>query len=143
MRAASLLFGFAGLLGAIAGCSTETRFTGMDPNTGTFTGGEEVVLEGTNFPRGGVSVRFCPSKDKDKNNDQPANCKEAQPVVSESASKIRVATPAGDKGTDVDVMMIFDDGRAFMLKHGFRYVDSTQSVQTRDTFFKKASGEKK
>ena len=139
MRAASVasLFLFVAPLGLYPGCSNETKFTAIDPNTGTFAGGEEVVLEGNNFPRDGISIRFCPSKDKDPNKEQqPVNCKEAQPVVVESASKIRVSTPAGDKGTDADVMMIFPDGRAFMLKHGFRYVDSTQGMQARDKFFK-------
>ena len=118
------------LLAPLAGgCSTETKFSTIEPNTGTFTGGEEVALEGQNFPRGGASVKF--------------GLKEAVPVVVESDHKIRVTTPAGDKSTNVDVTVIFDDGRAFQLKNGFRYVDSTQQRQTMDNFFKKASGEKK
>ena len=113
-----------------SGCSDgQTKFTGIEPNTGTFVGGEEVTLMGQHFPRGGATVRF---------GDKPA-----QPVVMESDHKIKVTTPAGDKNTNSDVTVIFDDGRAFQLKSGFRYVDSTQQRNTMDKFFNKASGEKK
>jgi hypothetical protein len=110
-----------------AGCSTETRFTEVVPNQGTFGGSEEVELRGANFPRGGVRVRF--------------GSKEATGVVMVSDHSIKVTTPAGDKGTAADVTMEFDDGRAFKLPHGFRYVDSTQQRELMDKFFKKASGE--
>jgi hypothetical protein len=112
-----------------AGCSTDTRFTSIEPNTGTFTGGEEVQLKGQNFPRGGVQVRF--------------GVHEAQPVVVESDHVIKVVTPAGDKNTNSDVSIIFDTGQSFILKSGFRYLDSTQQRSTMDNFFKEASGEKK
>jgi hypothetical protein len=116
------------LLAALLACacnSTETRFTGIEPNTGTFVGGEEVTLSGQNFPRGGVLVQF--------------GDKVAQPAVMESDHRIRVTTPAGDKNTNSDVTLVFDDGRAFVLKNGFRYVDSTQQRNTMDKFFDKAS----
>jgi hypothetical protein len=111
------------LLPGTAGCSTETKFTGVEPNTGTFSGGEEIVLQGQNFPRGGVTVRF--------------GYKEAKPVVFESTSRIKVYTPSGDKNVNSDITITFDDGRAFVLKNGFRYVDTTQQKQTMDKFFDK------
>jgi hypothetical protein len=114
---------------SLGGCSNELKLSTVEPNTGTFTGGEEIIVEGQNFPRGGASVKF--------------GLKEAQPVVVESDHKIRVTTPAGDKNTNVDVTVVFDDGRAFQLKNAFRYVDSTQQRNTMDKFFSKASGEKK
>ena len=115
---------------AVVGCNDgQTKFTGIEPNTGTFVGGEEVSLVGQNFPRGGATVRF--------------GDKSAQPVVMETDHKIKVTTPAGDKNTNSDVTIIFDDGRAFQLKNGFRYVDSTQQRNTMDKFFNKASGDKK
>ena len=120
----------ASSLALLGACNNgETKFTGLEPNTGTFAGGEEATLIGQNFPRGGASVRF--------------GDKAAQPVVMESDHKIRVSTPAGDKNTNADITLIFDDGRAFVLKSGFRYVDSTQQRQTMDKFFNKASGDKK
>ena len=113
----------------VSGCSNETKFTKVEPNTGTFTGGEEIELQGNGFPRTGLSVRF--------------GNKEAQPVVVESDKKIKVATPAGDKSTNVDITITFDDGRAFVLKNGFHYVDSTQQRATMDKFFDKAGGGQK
>lgn len=108
-----------------AGCSSETRFTEVEPNTGTFTGGEEVELRGANFPRSGVMVRF--------------GSHAATAVVVASDRSIKVTTPAGEKGTAVDVTVVFDDGRAYVLRNGFRYVDSTQQRDTMDKFFDKAS----
>lgn len=133
MRAAlaplALLIGLS-TLGAL-GCnsSNETKFTGLEPNTGTFVGGEEIAVLGANFPRGGVVVRF--------------GLKEAKPVVFEADNRMKVLSPPGDRGTNADVTLIFDDGRAFVLKSGFRYVDSTQQRQTMDKFMKKVSGESK
>jgi hypothetical protein len=114
---------------SLCACSKETRLNGAEPNTGTFTGGEEVVLKGANLPTGGVTVRF--------------GTKDAQPAVVESDSAIRVTTPAGDKNTNTDITVVFDNGQAFVLKNGFRYIDTTQQRQTMDKFFNKASGEKK
>ena len=111
----------------IAACSHDTRVSELEPNTGTFSGGEEVEIHGANFPRSGVTVRF--------------GTKEATNVAFVSDSTIKVATPAGDKNTTSDVTIVFDDGRAFVLKNAFRYVDSTQQRQTMDKFFNKASGQ--
>ena len=116
-------------VGVGIGCSNETKFSEVAPQTGTFTGGEEVELKGNAFPRSGVTVRF--------------GSKLATGVVVQSDHTIRVTTPPGEKGTSADVTLMFDDGRAFMLKNAFRYVDSTQQRDTMDKFFNKASGEKK
>ena len=110
-----------------AACSTETRFVEISPPNGTFTGGEEVQLEGANFPRSGVTVRF--------------GTKEATGVVVLSDHAIQVTTPAGERGTAADVTLVFDDGRAFVLKGGFHYVDATQQRDTMDKAFKKMSEE--
>jgi hypothetical protein len=113
----------------IAACSNETKVTGVEPNTGTFAGGEEVEIMGANFPRGGVSVRF--------------GTHEAQPAVMQSDHTIKVQTPAGDKNSNTDITVVFDDGRAFQLKSAYRYIDTTQQRNTMDKFFNKAAGEKK
>ena len=117
-----------GLLISLSGCTNETRVIEIEPNQGTFSGGEEVMIKGTAFPRSGVQVRF--------------GTKPAGTAVVESDHTIKVFTPAGDKGTISDVSLVFDDGRAFVLKNSFRYVDSTQQRNTMDKFFNKASGEK-
>jgi len=95
------------------GCSNELKVTEIEPPQGTFGGGEEVVIRGGGFQpgRGGVMVRF--------------GKRDATSVVVESSDKIKVTTPAGDKNTVADVSVVFDDGKAFMLKNGFRYIDST------------------
>lgn len=128
LRSLPLALLVAGSSVAGFGCSKDTRFTSIVPNTGTYTGGEDVVLKGANFPRGGVTVRF--------------GGHEAQPVVMESDSRIHVATPAGEKNTNVDVQILFDDGRGFVLKNGFRYLDNAQQRQIVDKFFDKAAGKK-
>lgn len=116
-----------GLFVVLAGCSTETRLTEVAPNAGTYTGGEEVELRGANFPRSGVAVRF--------------GGKEATGVVMQSDRSIKVNTPAGEKGTAVDVTVVFDDGRAFVLRNGFHFVEQQQR-QVMDKFFNRAAGEK-
>lgn len=108
---------------SLAGCSTETRISEIEPSTGTSNGGEEVIIRGTGFPRSGATVRF--------------GTHEAQPVVVESDTAIKVYTPAGDKNTHSDVSIIFNDGRAFVLKGAFHYVDSTQQRAVMDNLFEK------
>ena len=118
----------AALLG-FAACSNELKVSEVDPPQGTYTGGEEVVIKGGGFQpgRGGVTVKF--------------GRHEAQAVAVESADKIKVQTPAGDKNTIVDISVVFDDGKAFMLKNGFHYIDNNQRV-TMDKAFN-ALGDKK
>jgi hypothetical protein len=97
-----------------AGCSNELKVTEAEPEHGAYTGGEEIIIKGSGFQpgRGGVRVMF--------------GKREAGSVAIESANKIKVQSPAGDKNTTVDISIIFDDGRAFMLKNGFKYIDNTQ-----------------
>jgi len=110
-------------------CSNELKVSDVDPPQGTYTGGEEVVIKGNGFQpgRGGVTVKF--------------GRREAPSVAIESTDKIKVQTPAGDKNTQVDISVVFDDGKAFLLKNGFRYLDNTQRV-TMDKAFN-ALGDKK
>ncbi len=111
------------LAGGLAACSNELRVSEIDPPNGAFTGGEEVVIKGNGFQpgRGGVVVKF--------------GRREATAVAVESGDKIKVMTPAGDKSSTVDVSVVFDDGKAFQLKNGFHYVDTTQQRATMDKAF--------
>jgi len=101
---------------ALSACSNELKVTEVEPNNGTYTGGEEVVVRGNGFQpgRGGVTVKF--------------GKRDAVAVAVESTDKIKVQTPAGDKNTKVDISVIFDDGKSFMIKNGFTYLDNTQRV---------------
>src|SRR5690242_2877576 len=87
-------------LSGLAACSNELKVSEVEPSTGTYGGGEEVVIKGNGFQpgRGGVTVKF--------------GKRDATAVVVASADKINVTTPAGDKNTSVDVTVIFDDGKA-------------------------------
>lgn len=98
------------------GCSNELKVSEVDPPNGTYMGNEEVVIEGSGFQpgRSGVAVRF--------------GKREAQNIVVESSGKIKVTTPTGDKNTTVDVSVIFDDGKTFILKNGFHYIDTQQKA---------------
>jgi hypothetical protein len=111
-----------GLL-ALGACSNDLKVSEVDPPNGTYSGGEEVVIKGNGFQpgRGGVTVKF--------------GKREAGAVVVESASKIKVTTPAGDKNTTIDISVVFDDGKAFLLKNGFHYIDTTQQKATMDKAF--------
>ncbi len=111
MRKTSGLFVSVVCAALFAGCSGELKVSELEPQQGTYMGGEEVTIRGGNFPLGrGVQVRFGKH--------------DASNVVVESASKMRVTTPAGDKNASVDVSVVFDDGRAFLLRNSFKYIDA-------------------
>lgn len=113
----------------LAACSDEIKVTGVEPPTGSFNGGEELVIEGANFPAGrSVAVRV--------------GKRDATNIMIESDKKIRVTTPAGDRNTSADVSLVFDDGKAFMLKGVFRYIDPAQNRITWDKALDKVGGKK-
>ena len=108
---------------AFTACSDELKVTEVEPAHGTAAGGEEITIKGNGFKpgKGGVSVRFGKH--------------DAGSVVVESDAKIRVQTPGGDPGTTVNVLVVFDDGKAFELKNAFQYVAQQQQKQTMDKAF--------
>ncbi len=119
------------LIAGLAACSNELKVSEIDPPNGTFSGGEEVIIKGNGFQpgRGGVTVKF--------------GKREAQAVVVESGDKIKVTTPGGDKNTTVDVSVVFDDGKAFQIKNGFHFIDTSQQRATMDKAFNAFGGDKK
>src|SRR5688572_21881554 len=114
MRSTLGTLGLALLLSA-GQCSNETKIERLEPQQGTFTGGEEISIKGKNFPvkRGGVSVTF--------------GRRAGTGVAIENDNTIKVISPQGEKNTDVDVTVLFDDGRGFQLKNAFRYLDATDN----------------
>ena len=115
---------FAVLLAGLASaCSNDLKVSEVEPANGTSLGGEEVVIKGNGFQpgRGGVVVRF--------------GRREATNVVVQSSSEIKVTTPAGEKSTSADVSVVFDDGKAFVLRNAFSFVDTTQQRQMMDKTF--------
>jgi hypothetical protein len=115
---------------ALNACSNELKVSEVDPPTGTFSGGEEVVIKGNGFQpgRGGVTVKF--------------GKRDATAVVVASSDKINVTTPAGDKNSAVDITVIFDDGRAFKLTNGFHYVEGGQGRVMLDKAFNQMGSKK-
>ena len=107
---------------ATQACSNETAVLSLDPPQGTYVGGEEIVIKGRNFPagRGGVSVMFGRHA--------------ATNVIIESQSAIRVTSPAGDRNAEADIVVMFDDGRAYQLKNAFRYLDATDNSKVMKHF---------
>ena len=130
MRAIRTLSAGMFILG-LSACSNELKVSEIDPPNGTFSGGEEVVIKGNGFQpgRGGVTVKF--------------GKKDAQAVVVESSGTIKVTTPGGDKNTTVDVSVVFDDGKAFQIKNGFHFIDTSQQRATMDKAFNAFGGDKK
>jgi len=114
----------------LGACSNELKVTEAEPSHGTFTGGEEITILGNGFQpgRGGVIVKF--------------GKRDAESIAVESSSKIKVQSPAGDRNTTVDISVVFDDGKAFLLKNGFHYLDNTQKA-TMDKTFNAFGGDKK
>jgi hypothetical protein len=94
----------------------------IEPPQGTTAGGEEISIIGEGFTPGKTQaeVRFGRRK--------------SEVVTIASKAKIRVVTPAGDKGP-VDVVVAFDDGRAFKLTNAFRYVEPVENANARNAFF--------
>ena len=128
-RMRTLLVGLAFI--GLAACSNELKVSEVDPPNGTFSGGEEVTIKGNGFQpgRGGVTVKF--------------GKRDAAAVVVESDSTIKVTTPTGDKNTTVDITVMFDDGKAFQIKNGFHYIDTTQQRATMDKAFSAFGSDKK
>ncbi len=120
------LLGSVGLVLCMAAgqCSDETRISELEPPQGTFAGGEEILIHGRNIPTGkGVSVTF--------------GRRAATNVVIENTNRIKVTSPAGDRNTEADIQITFDDGRTYLLKNGFRYIDGSDNVKVMKNFGKK------
>ena len=94
----------------------------VEPPQGTTAGGEEISLVGSGFQPGKTQaeVRF--------------GRKKAETVTIASTTKIRVVTPANEKGP-VDVSVMFDSGDAFKIPNGFRYVEPGNGEAARRAFF--------
>lgn len=94
----------------------------VEPPQGTTAGGEEVTIAGDGFSPGKTQaeVRF--------------GHKKSEVVTIASTTKIKAVTPAGEKGP-VDITVSFDDGRAFKIANGFRFVEPAENGNARNAFF--------
>jgi IPT/TIG domain-containing protein len=108
------------------------KVDGVEPPQGTTAGGEEISINGGGFVPGKTQaeVRF--------------GRKKAESVMIVSPTKIRVVTPANEKGP-VDVSVSFDEGSAFKIPNAFRYVEPAANDNARRAFFggaQQSSGQK-
>jgi hypothetical protein len=94
----------------------------VEPPQGTTAGGEEISIIGSGFIPGKTQaeVRF--------------GRKKVENVTIASPTKIRVVTPANEKGP-VDVSVSFDEGSAFKISNAFRYVEPAANDNARRAFF--------
>jgi len=105
MRSACIAFLAACSLIVVVGCESGTSIKALEPNFGNVSGNDDVVILGSGFEPG-MSVQF--------------GKRQVKSVVIDSARRIRVKTPAGVEGK-VDVIVIREDGKTFVLRRGFSY----------------------
>ncbi len=102
-----------------AGCSTkkELSVTGWDPKVGPYVGGGVVTIEGTGFQEGGargVKVYF--------------GDKEAKVEGWVGDDKLRVVTPPGEVGQEVNILLVFDDAKDLTIEKAYRYEDVAKDL---------------
>ena len=110
MKKAIVGFGLALAVALVgAGCNQELGVKKVSPAVGVLAGGEPVDILGSGFEAGmGVTVYFGNSK--------------ASNVVIRNSGKLTVTTPSSDEAVSVDVRVITDTGKEFLLREAFRYI---------------------
>src|SRR5579863_6516052 len=102
MKRALVLAGFLGLF-AFSACQQSggpLKVENVEPPQGTTAGGEEITINGGGFQPGKTQAEVKFGR------------KKSETVTIASTGKIRVVTPANEKGP-VDVTVMFDDGSTF------------------------------
>ncbi len=94
----------------------------VDPAPGTTNGGGEDTISGDGFVPGKTQAEVM------------FGHKKSETVAIASTTKIRAVTPPGEKGP-VDITVSFDDGKAFKIQNGFRYVEPADNGNARNAFF--------
>ncbi|HVZ74856.1 MAG TPA: IPT/TIG domain-containing protein [Polyangia bacterium] len=94
----------------------------VEPSQGTTAGGDEITIIGGGFQPGKTQAEVRLGR------------KRVESVIIASADKIKIVTPANDKGP-VDVSVTFDDGTAFKVPNAFRYVEPAANDNARKAFF--------
>ncbi len=95
----------------------------VDPESGTTGGGDQITIIGTGFEPGQTTaeVRF--------------GRKRAEGVVIASNTQINVTTPPSERGP-VDITVILNDGKAFTIPNGFRFVAPQDPSKVREAYLK-------
>jgi hypothetical protein len=107
------------LLAAVCGgCEQEFSVKKVSPAVGVIGGGEPVDILGTGFQPGmGITIYFGTTR--------------ADKVVVRGSEKITVNTPGANETKVVDVRVVTDDGKEFVLRDAFRYITKS-SMDIRD-----------
>jgi hypothetical protein len=125
MKRALALVASLGLCALLSACEQKggpLKVDNTEPAQGTTAGGEEITINGGGFVSGKTQASVTFGR------------KKAEHVMIVSPTKIKVITPANEKGP-VDVKVDFDDGQAFKIANGFRYVEPATGDNTRRAFF--------
>jgi hypothetical protein len=103
------------VLGAIAiictllACQDEFTVRRCSPAVGVLAGGEPIDILGSGFSAGmGITVYFGSTK--------------ADNVVVRDSGKLTVSSPSNEAPGKVDVRIITDDGKEFVIREAFQYV---------------------
>lgn len=94
----------------------------VEPPQGTTAGGETVTITGDGFVPGKTQAEVL------------FGHKKSEAVTIASTTKISALTPPGEKGP-TDISVNFDDGKAFKIQNGFRYVEPAENSNARNAFF--------
>ena len=112
----------------IFGCNEEFSIRTISPATGVLGGGEPIEILGSGFnPNQGVAVYFGNAK--------------ANNVVVNTTKKMTVSTPSVGEPQVVDIRIATDDGKEFLLRRAFRYVEKG-AMDIRDLGARKSRREK-
>lgn len=106
VSAAVLALALAAVCG---GCEQEFSLRRVSPAVGVVGGGEPVDIIGTGFQPGmGISVYFGTVR--------------AEQIIVRGNDRITVNTPRSPEAMMVDVRVVTDDGREFLMRDAFRYI---------------------
>lgn len=114
-----------GALTSVSACQQKggpLKVDRVEPAQGSTGGGDQVHIVGSGFEPGKTQVQVMVGR------------KKAEQVMIASSNKITILTPPGDRGP-VTVKLLFDDGAAFEIPDGFRYVQPQAGEQAREAFF--------
>ena len=97
--------------------------TRLEPDNGSTNGGDQITIVGSGFSPGSTTaeVRF--------------GRKRAEGVVIASTNAINVTTPSSERGP-TEVTVILNDGKAFTIPGGFRYVEPQDASKMREAYLK-------
>ena len=109
MKRILVVMGAIAVFCSLLACQDEFGVRKLSPAVGVLGGGEPIDILGSGFtPDMGITIYFGATK--------------AEGVVVRDAGKLTVTSPSSDEPTKVDVRVITDDGKEFLLKEAFQYV---------------------